>query len=79
MTRPKTLRNMSFPVPVQGAGRQHRRACRTRSTTVTSYQQRSDAILTHLLGRSYRATDVLFYLAGGAAALGCRSALQSYA
>jgi len=37
---------------------------------VTSYQQRSDAILTHLLGRSYRATDVLFYLAGGAAALG---------
>ena len=37
---------------------------------MTSYQQRSDAILTHLLGRSYRATDVLFYLAGGAAALG---------
>ena len=38
--------------------------------TVATYQQRSDAVLTHLLGRSYRASDVLFYLAGGAAALG---------
>ena len=42
--------------------------------TVTSYQQRSDAILTHLLGRSYRATDVLFYIAGGAVALGAGAA-----
>ena len=41
---------------------------------MASYQQRSDAILTHLLGRSYRAADVLFYLAGGAAALGAGAA-----
>jgi hypothetical protein len=42
--------------------------------TVATYQQRSDAVLTHLLGRSYRAADVLFYLAGGAAALGAGAA-----
>lgn len=43
-------------------------------STISGYQQRSDAILTHLLGRSYRLPDILFYGAGAGAALAAGAA-----
>jgi len=43
-------------------------------STISRYQQRSDAILTHLLGRSYGLPDILFYVAGGVVSLGAGAA-----